>query len=877
LTLKSGSYFKRNWVKKTRAFSVALNAARVKQGMRYLFFLTFFLPDQLFAQSPIPKPNWVDNLGGSSGYSVATCLAVDKQNDVYVAGEFEGTVDFDPTSRVKNLTSAGGYDIFIGKYKQDGTLIWVESIGGTGSEQPYGLAVDKDGNASIVGSFSSTVLDANPGPGVFNLTGSAGGSIFTIHLDTNGNFLWANSFQGGFGPEALGSFGVAADSQDDVITTAEFSTTFIVGDSTYTPGDASNGLIIKYGSTGNVLWSVNLTSTDEDNVDAYAASVDGQDNIIISGNFTSTVNLNPLGAPYNLTSPANSPAFFVAKYAPTGNLVWASEINSPSADIFIQSAVSTDAQNNVYFSTPFEGSVTFGSTTLNATENYGPNISFAKYSASGVLQFAKSIGGPGNLNYGSVIATDKSSNLYMAGYFNGTVNFNTNAGNDKNISAHGPLDFYVAKYDANGNYIYAFNGGSADCANTSAQSLAIDTNYNVDVAGAFCSSVNFDPSGCFPDTVTATSTIADAFVAQYAAVPPIANNVITAPAINHFCVTATNATITGSLPTGGSGAYVYQWQSSTDSVNFVPITGAIGQNYTPDTLKATTYFQRSGNATSCAAPTVSNIVALHIVALPPNPVVPGFITCVGNTATLSITSPQPGLTYNWFTAATGDTSVFTGTSFNTPALDVTTSYYVESVNTTGCISATRTVTTVTIEPPLVAPVVTVGPTTASSIIFEWAAVPGATGYQVSFDNGQTFTAVIGLADTLSGLQVAQSVTIVVEATGIVPCQLSPASTAVTAIAISPTDDIIYVANVFTPNGDGTNDVVHVHGINIKSVRFYIFDQWGEMLFTSTSTQNGWDGTFKGAREPVGVYVYMVEAVMNDGRTVNKKGTVTLVR
>jgi gliding motility-associated-like protein len=466
---------------------------------------------------------------------------------------------------------------------------------------------------------------------------------------------------------------------------------------------------------------------------------------------------------------------------------------------------------------------------------------------------------------------------YLTGYFNGTVNFNTSAVNPENISAHGPLDFYLAKYDPNGNYIYAFNGGSPDCGNTFAQGLAIDNDNNVDIAGAFCSTVNFAAGGCVPDSITATSVGgSDIFLAQYASVA-VTNNTITAPAVSVFCVSGTPAAITGSSPAGGTGTYSYQWQSSADSTNFVAITGATGQSYTPPALLVTTYFQRIAMAANCALPSLSNAVMLTVVPAPPVPVVPGLTTCTGNTATLSVTSPQQGLTYNWYTSATADSSVFTGISYTTQSLDASVSYYVSATNSTGCVSATHDSVTVTILQPLAAPVVTDGPNTASTIVFEWAAVPGATGYQVSFDNGQTYSPVSGLADTVSGLQAGQTVSIVVEATGIVPCQVSAASVTVTGLAISPTDDIIYVPNVFTPNGDGTNDIAHVHGINIKSINFYIYDQWGELIFSSTSTANGWDGTFKGAREPVGVYVYYVQAVMTDGSTVNKKGTVTLIR
>ena len=84
-------------------------------------------------------------------------------------------------------------------------------------------------------------------------------------------------------------------------------------------------------------------------------------------------------------------------------------------------------------------------------------------------------------------------------------------------------------------------------------------------------------------------------------------------------------------------------------------------------------------------------------------------------------------------------------------------------------------------------------------------------------------------------------------------------------------------NAFTPNGDGKNDVVHVHSESIQSMTFYIYDQWGDLIFTSTDLQTGWDGTYRGTKEPVGVYVYLVEATMIDGKRATKKGTITLIR
>ena len=259
----------------------------------------------------------------------------------------------------------------------------------------------------------------------------------------------------------------------------------------------------------------------------------------------------------------------------------------------------------------------------------------------------------------------------------------------------------------------------------------------------------------------------------------------------------------------------------------------------------------------------------------------GITICSGITATLSVTSPQQGLTYNWYDSATSGNPLFTGSSFTTPVLSANATYYAEADNTAGCSSATRTAVTVTVLLPLDAPVVTVDSTTVSAITFSWTAVTGATGYQVSTDGGQTFTAPTsgstGLTTTVTGLQPGESVTLAVEAIGGQACETSAASAAVTGTTLNQTTDIVYVPNAFTPNGDGKNDVLQVHSENIQSLKFFIYDQWGELLFSSTNTQNGWNGTYKGTKEPVGEYVYSLEAVMNDGQSIRKRGTITLLR
>ena len=88
---------------------------------------------------------------------------------------------------------------------------------------------------------------------------------------------------------------------------------------------------------------------------------------------------------------------------------------------------------------------------------------------------------------------------------------------------------------------------------------------------------------------------------------------------------------------------------------------------------------------------------------------------------------------------------------------------------------------------------------------------------------------------------------------------------------------IFIPNVFTPNGDGNNDIFYVYGANIKQFNIKVFNRWGEKVFESNDQQTGWDGRFKGVKQDPNVYVYEAYMVLLDNTTFHKNGSVTLVR
>jgi len=87
-----------------------------------------------------------------------------------------------------------------------------------------------------------------------------------------------------------------------------------------------------------------------------------------------------------------------------------------------------------------------------------------------------------------------------------------------------------------------------------------------------------------------------------------------------------------------------------------------------------------------------------------------------------------------------------------------------------------------------------------------------------------------------------------------------------------------IPNAFTPNGDGKNDKFQVLTLdNYKLIHLFIYNRWGQLVFKAEGAYSGWDGTFKGAPQPAGVYVYHLEIQAPFRPKIVKKGTLLLIR
>ncbi|MBN4066018.1 SBBP repeat-containing protein [Candidatus Amoebophilus asiaticus] len=383
---------------------------------------------------------WANSIGSTSS-DVGFGIVTDASGNVYITGNFYGTVDFDPGAGTQNLISMGNNDIFFAKYDTGGNYIWAKSIGSTNADGGKNITLDASGNVYIIGDFLGTA-DFDPGSGTQNLTSSGWFDIFFAKYDANGNYQWAKRV-GGSGYDY--GYSIDTDTFGNVYITGNFQGTadFDPGSGTQYLASAGSSDIFfaKYDGGGNYQWAKRIGSTSYDV--GFGITIDDLVNVYITGGFYDTVDFDPGASTMNFTS-LGSMDIFLAKYDSSGNYQWAKSIGSTNYDY--GKGIDTDAQGNVYVTGLFEDTANFdpGSGVENLTSSGLYDIFFAKYDANGNYEWANSIGST-DYDRGISIVTDAPGNLYITGYFRDVADFDP-GDSTQNLISGGSDDIFFAKY-----------------------------------------------------------------------------------------------------------------------------------------------------------------------------------------------------------------------------------------------------------------------------------------------------------------------------------------------------------------------------------------------------------------------------------------------
>lgn len=289
------------------------------------------------------------------------------------------------------------------------------------------------------------------------LTGSWSGTSYTtgaVTANCSTSFSswlnWAGVKQQGVASADTQGQGVAIDSLGYVYITG-YSTGALNGAALIGYSDA---FLVKYDPSGNLVWSKHLGASSQQTVGQKVA-VDGSGNLYVAGYTSGGLNGNP--AP-------GGQSYFVAKYQNDGTLLWVQQAGTYAA----ANAVAADATGNVYIS----GNTTSG---LNGNAQTGSYDYFVgKYDPNGTLLWLKQLGVSGNQAFANAVGVDTTGNVFVGGATKGGLAGNTQSGQ---------FDYVIAKYDANGNFLWLKQAG-ASSGITTATNLAMDVAGNAFVVGA---------------------------------------------------------------------------------------------------------------------------------------------------------------------------------------------------------------------------------------------------------------------------------------------------------------------------------------------------------------------------------------------------------
>lgn len=381
---------------------------------------------------------WAIRIGGTmSDYIFST--QTDDQGNVYVAGYFKGTCDFDPSATNVSLTASANFDIFCAKYNTDGQLVWAKKIGGSGDELCNTIHVNNN-KLFIAGHFSQTA-DFNPATATSSLTATGTMDGFVCEWDTAGNFNWVKQLKG---TDAMVIKNISTNNNGDLLVCGYFGggVDFDPGqsDSSFVSAGQDDAFVLKLNSTGEFLWARTFGGSSTDY--ALSARFNSASEVFVAGYFSSSASFNFPNDTVTFTS-AGLDDSYLCKLDENGNLIWIQQYGSTSYDEF--KSIYVDNNSNVIIAGVFNGTVDFNqsATTNTLTSGGGDDAFILKLDSDGNYQWAVNLSGAGN-GYAFGLDVDLNKNILVSGHYSSSCDFDP-SGATSSSSSNGSTDAFVVK------------------------------------------------------------------------------------------------------------------------------------------------------------------------------------------------------------------------------------------------------------------------------------------------------------------------------------------------------------------------------------------------------------------------------------------------
>lgn len=486
----------------------------------------------------------------------ANNLAVDLNGNTYTAGYITGETAFE--INVVQNSALGNGDIYVAKYSSTGSLLWVRQFGGNNSDRAINIAVDNSGFVYVTGQFFGTVnFDGN-----IVQAGGTSKDIFLIKLNPAGTVLWAIS-EGGSGQENV--YGITTDQQNNVILTGQFSGSSTIAGQSFTSMTEplsnlpSNDLFVsKYDSNGNVIWVKTGIAEYEDR--GMAVTCDGQNNIILIGQFSDTLNFDG-----QIINNGGYNVGFVTKLNPTGQTQWFRMIK---AGMLLPYSVAVNTSDEIVITGDYLGTLQYIGLngTSSISNNYYRKIFVLKTDSSGSYIWGNSLGSNNELSARSV-AINSGKDIFVTGYFKCDLS-ELHDSQPNLFNSVGFRDLYLWHLNDQGTSVYLKQAGSKK--DDQGLGIALLNNQPI-ICGSYTEEFNFPSSS----TGNYTISLQDFSLqeAQYSN-EPFYYYLHGDDSRNSFLTNALHAT---------TSAYDYFYPQGIDSLSGY-ITGYLYTSPEPDTI-----------------------------------------------------------------------------------------------------------------------------------------------------------------------------------------------------------------------------------------------------------------------------------------------------
>jgi hypothetical protein len=340
-------------------------------------------------------------------------VAATPDGGVVVAGIFARTADFQPGSGRTTLTASGDSDVFVARYTARGKLLWLHQVSGGYTNKNLNEFPERD-------------VPANPRR-LEEFAGRVGAQMYAqgefahdVAVGSDGSVVLVGAFYGSvnFDP---------GRSNTTLVSTTAFG---------FASTDYPDAYVMKLDADGSLVYAHQFGGPFLDA--AMAVALDADNNPVVTGYFNRFADFNPGLSEFRVDARGRDDAF-VMKLSTRGRLVWLTTAGGEDAERSQRESandVAIDADGNIFVTGTLAGDAWFNPRPRGITsvgQKGWTDLYVASYAPDGGFRWVQRVGAADEFAGGSAVAVAGDA-VYVAGYYNGTIDADSGSGVTKLVS-----------------------------------------------------------------------------------------------------------------------------------------------------------------------------------------------------------------------------------------------------------------------------------------------------------------------------------------------------------------------------------------------------------------------------------------------------------